>query len=110
MSSTNLKEDCCYEHCEDGLCIRNVSLCYNDVTTSVAAETKDGLFGTNQRPVCVEKVPLKVEVSECTDYSLTDSSGGREQGQPTAAAAMLLLLLLIFSIAQNTPQMAVTTT
>jgi len=70
-------EQCCYEHCADGLCVRNASLCNGDSG------------GDPQRPVCVENVPLAVEVSLCTDYSLTDTSSGR--GRPELLPHRLLL-------------------
>ncbi|KAL4123269.1 hypothetical protein QTP88_015469 [Uroleucon formosanum] len=75
-SATDVTEQCCYEHCADGLCVRNASLCNGD-------------SGDPQRPVCVENVPLAIEESLCTDYSLTDTSSGR--GRPELLPFRLLL-------------------
>ncbi|XP_022163045.1 uncharacterized protein LOC111028627 [Myzus persicae] len=68
-SATDVTEQCCYEHCADGLCVRNASLCNGDSGDAVVP----------QRPVCVENVPLAIEESLCTDYSLTDTSSGHRR-------------------------------
>lgn len=97
MSSQNVKEDCCYERCADELCVRNESLC------------NGGAGGPDQRPVCVVDEPLKDEPSNCTDYSLLDSSdGGRRPGGAGAAATVRLLLALSASHLLARSAMAVT--
>uniref|UniRef100_A0A2S2PJP5 Uncharacterized protein n=1 Tax=Schizaphis graminum TaxID=13262 RepID=A0A2S2PJP5_SCHGA len=77
-SATDVTEQCCYEHCADGLCIRNETLCNGD----------SGGVADFQRPVCVENVPLAVEESLCTDYSLTDTSSS--SGRPDLPLQLLL--------------------
>jgi hypothetical protein len=90
MSSTNAPEDCCYEHCaEHRLCVRN----------STACDRGDGR--ADQRPLCVEEVPLTVEESECTDFGPTGSSAATRPPTvtPPLLVALLLLLLLLATCA-----------
>ncbi|XP_050056390.1 putative uncharacterized protein DDB_G0277255 [Aphis gossypii] len=78
-SATDVTEQCCYEHCADGLCVRNETMC-NDDTGGGALDL--------HRPVCVESVPQADEESQCTDYSLTDKSSSR--GRPDLPLQLLL--------------------
>ncbi|XP_060836301.1 putative uncharacterized protein DDB_G0277255 [Rhopalosiphum padi] len=71
-SATDVTEQCCYEHCADGLCVRNETLCNGG----------SGSAADLQRPVCVENVPLDIEESQCTDYSLTDTSSSSRPDLP----------------------------
>lgn len=86
MSSQDVKEDCCYERCtdelrKDELCVRNESHC------------NGGANDPDQRLVCVVDRPLEDDQSNCTDYSLLDSSdGGGRLGGGTAAIVRLLLV------------------
>lgn len=83
MSSTNAAEDCCYEHCtEHGLCVRNSSAC-------------DRGDDADQRPLCVEKVPLQVEESECMDFSPTSGGGDRARPAPRPLVSLLLPVSLL---------------
>ncbi|XP_050432786.1 NALCN channel auxiliary factor 2 [Adelges cooleyi] len=75
MSAVDAKEDCCYEHCGDGLCIKNASLCVDDRSTF-------GPRPADQRPVCVHSIPPEDEESTCKDYSLSDSAADRDVPAP----------------------------
>lgn len=88
------REDCCYEHCADELCVRNASLC-------------DG-GGGDQRPVCVEDVKLPDDGPEekCDDYSLSDPSGGGRPGPGAVGLLALVSALQLVAVAVRAALMA----
>ncbi|XP_050539103.1 uncharacterized protein LOC126904261 [Daktulosphaira vitifoliae] len=88
MSAVDIKEDCCYEYCDDGLCIRNSSLCIDDRPVNSFIRTRS----IDQRKVCIQRVQQEIEGSTCKDYSLSDS--GVIRTSPTIILPLFLALLL----------------
>ncbi|VVC43448.1 Hypothetical protein CINCED_3A001428 [Cinara cedri] len=95
MSSTDARRDCCYEHCDDRLCVRNASMCVAGGDADVGPSDRGGggaVYG-DQRPVCLEDVPLSDDDFECFDFDDADSGGTRT----TARTAVGLLAVAAVS-------------